>query len=90
MAGSFWLMITTLDSGKVAADDASCLQAIHSRHGYIHQHHGRPQSHRFFNAFDSVDCFAGDAPLRAGGKQGTKSAPDDLMIVHDEDVAKHQ
>jgi len=85
----FWLMMTTFRFRKISTQDASQLQPIHTRHGDIQEHDGRPQGLRFFNALDSVCRFAADAPLRATGKPLSKSASDGLMIVHDEDNAKH-
>jgi hypothetical protein len=78
------------DVRQISADDASGLKSVHSRHGNVHQNEGRPQGFGFFDPLEPVYRLAADFPLRVGREQRAKPAPDNLVVVDNENAGSHQ
>jgi hypothetical protein len=74
---------------KISPQDAGGLESAHSRHGYVHQDNIGSQGLRRLNGLESVRGLAANLPLRARGKQGAKTSPYDLVIVHNEYLASY-
>ena len=58
--------------------------AIHDRHGYVHDDNVRFQSLRFVNRFGSIMRFAANLELRMGIQKSPYRLSDDRMIVRHE------
>jgi|SRR5579872_7277615 len=72
------------------ANGAGRFEAVHARHGYIHQDDVRAKPAGQLDRFESIGRFAADQPIAATAQNGSYAPPGGLVIVCDNDADRHR